>query len=173
MKTISRIIIIIIQIFCWNITLCQNQSKEIDESYWFFEIKIRETPMLLYKTITLNREGLLYFIYPDSIYSENKVTSDGKYINMDLLDSKKVMKIMKYVRENELYKIKNQEIPKGVIKPEANPIVISFLAVNKNEYDYFYYSICDKKIDKLIIMLNDLIPKEDKEKYSIRPRCYD
>lgn len=172
MKKIGKILIIIIQIFSWNISFCQKQT-EPDNSYWFFEIKLIETPLLSYKTITLNREGLLYFTFPDSIYSKNEISSSGKYIIMDSLDSKKIMKIMEYIRENEIHKIKKQEIPDGVIVPEGNPILLTTLAVNCNEYNFCYYSICDEKIDNLIKMINDLIPNDDKIKYSIRPRCHD
>jgi len=150
---------------------CQDTIKKTNviSMTEFISIKI-QTGYTIFgtNTLSLQREGLIYWFNPFMIDNPE----EAKFIPFNQLDIKKVFEIFSYINDEDLVHFKEQEIPKGTIKPEGNPYLFSFLIIKNNEYKYFYYSICNDKIDTLIIMLNELIPIEDKESFSIIPRCF-
>ena len=141
---------------------------EMNSSHYFFEIKIR-SGYTSYGTqsISFMREGLVYW----KCFSLKDSNEEGKYIPFRELDIDRISKIMEYIRDQKLYDIKKLDIPEGTVIPTDNPFVISFVAVNGNKYNSFSYSVCDENIDYLIQMINELIPKEDREEFGIKLRC--
>lgn len=118
------------------------------------------------KSLSLQREGLILWVDSSFIGGGEEV----KVIPYKQIDFKKIFKIIEYIYKHDLINYKEKKVQEDFSR---TPYLITFYVVDKKQYVSFYYSICDEEIDILIKMLNDLIPKEDRKKYSIRPRCYD
>lgn len=139
----------------------------------FIQIKIRIGYTIFgTRSISLQREGLIYWTMEAPISPKGKIEEEAKFIPYTELDKYKIFEIMNYVHEQKLYEIKKLEIPEECVRPEGNPDVIDFIILSTNTYCGFSYWVCDERVDKLIKMMNELIPQEDRKKFEIRSRCY-
>ena len=157
------------------VSYSQNEKKDIKNFSMddFITIKIRSGYTILgTSSITLQREGLIYWMNPFlANFQEEENKEEAKFIPFQKLDKDKVLNIMKYVYEQKLYEIKKLEVLEGSVIPEGMPIVISFIVHKKFQYTGFNYFICDERVEKLLQMMNELIPKEDRVKFEIKLRC--
>lgn len=125
------------------------------------------------ESVSLQREGLIYWSNPffSNIFSKEKREEVTKLVPWTELDQKKVFKIMQYVYDNKLYDYQPVSPPEGAILTEGNPTTISFLIIRNGSYSEIYYKYCDEKLDKLIRMINNLIPQKDREHFRMCTYC--
>ena len=155
--------------FCIINVYCQDtvQSLKFHSMNDFISIKIKSGYTIFGdQSLSLQREGLILWFDSSLSGGEEEV----KVIPFKQLDFKKISRIIDYINKHDLINYKEKKRPEDYSRTLD---LITFHVVDKNQYVSFYYSICDEDIEILIKMLNDLIPKEDRKKYSIRRRCYD
>lgn len=175
----KRFFIIIFFSFVYT---CYGQNSESNKKdnilEGFIEIKIR-SGYTSYGTIsiTLQREGLIYWQNPFLA----GLPEEAMFIPFTELDSNKVIEIWKYVFDQKLHQI--ERLPEEnhfsydstkhlfvqTIPPHrVNHIALTFVIHEKNKHSAYVYKYYDKRIDALILMMNELIPLQDRERFSIK-----
>ena len=140
------------------------QSKKMD----YHNVEIR-MDFGRFKSVKLLSEGLIYSIWQEE---NDSLVHYVNFIPSSKIDSKKAYILLKYVWDNDIMEIK--ENPKPIQKPnevefyKTSWILISFIDYyNKFKYSKVLYRYCDKRLDKLIVLLTDLIPENDRKKFRV------
>jgi len=135
----------------------------------FYEVRVKYGASLYgFSSILLVREGLIYSTYFDH---KNSVTrSEVKFIPYYLLDLNIAYETQNYASDLIRDSLWNVTIPSNIILG-PNSIRVDILEVGKREYTSFLYRYCNHPIDKLIILMNSLIPVRDREAYGIPLKC--
>lgn len=125
--------------------------------------------------ISLSKTGLTCTnLRYEAVDNFDSISYSSLYIPFARLDIENFYRINKYVRKNFPKRLNKKELGiynkegKKIIRFHILPMKISFLDEYKGKYWSFTYYYCDEKVDKLLWMLNELIPDS---KFFIYPRC--
>ncbi len=162
----------------------QNTTRKTEEKKYRFETKRYEKNKFYASvhrlvsvrittdssTISLYSEG---FIYSKAPFSNKGSHVEAHYIPSYELDEEKVEAIKMHIHENELLTYSQSSVNQleKERQIERKPAVISFIYYDNFEYSYFYYYECDRKINKLIELMNALIPAADRNEFEILTHC--
>jgi hypothetical protein len=151
---------------CYFLGIIAYGQEELE----FIEIRIKHG-YTLYGTNSLKllREGLIYWQFPFWALDlpEEEQKEQAKFIPSKDLDSNKVAEIQKYVYDRRLYEIKKLNVPEyWVPSSDDRPPVLSFV-IGEKLYSMFFYEYPNEDINKLLNLMNELIPMEDRKKFNI------
>ena len=119
------------------------------------------------------REGLLYRTVKEI---DNQMIDMVKFIPFNKIDPfdsithkrrYKMYEIQKYIHNKRLYEIETLDNPVNL--SIENLITIEFIDLLKGKYTKLYYYKYDKRFNNLIKLINELIPKEDRKEFCIKP----
>lgn len=132
----------------------------------FIEVRLH-SGYTIYGTTSfkLLREGFIYRTIPHDSTQE-----EVKFIPSKNLNTEKIFQIQKYIYDENLFNIDRLFIPEDW-STTARPIVIEFIILGTNHYNVLDYYYCDERMDKLIEMINELVPEIDRYKFRMNQRC--
>jgi len=151
-------------LFMWiNISILP--AQEVRD---FVEIRIRAGASIYGTTsIILLREGLIY----NSYFDYNKgIRNEVKFVPYYLLDLDQVYVIQNYIYDFLRDSLWQVNIPNHIILG-PHPIRVGILEIGKQEHTSFLYRYCNHPVDKLIMLMNSLIPARDRDAYGIPLKC--
>lgn len=135
----------------------------------FVEIRVNAGPSIYGSTsIKLIREGLICRTY---IMKKNEEKEIIKFFSFSELDKGKFIELQNYISENNIVNIGQLEVPDSIIVSHHNPIKISFIELNNNDFSTVLYQYCNPEMDNMIVLLNALIPKKYCSIFRIIPKC--
>jgi hypothetical protein len=120
----------------------------------FIEVTIRKGATTYgSKVIKLTHEGIIYS-WRDCNWKQNSY-----FIPLDFIDYRKYCNVQKFIWKKELFNFNKENLPQtnNNIDYHFN-IKIEFLDVSRKYYKVLYYDNYDKRIEKLVVMMIDLIP---------------
>lgn len=158
---------IILSIFIVASTICglsqECNEKNIHSMENFLSVRISSGYTTFgTQSISLQREGLICWNHFFLDGRDEKAT----LIPFEELSIKKVWEVMDYIYQNNLLEYSNDSLaipPRGFVGQAYPPTKIVFIIYAQDRYKVLYYYYCDNKIDKLIQMMNDLVPLNYKE----------
>ena len=165
-KGIAHICLKLTTLVCFLIpTISSSSQSKLN----FIEVRVNSGLSVYgFTSIKLVREGLILRTYKVKKKRENEVI---KFVLFKDLDKKKFVALQDYISQNNILKIEQPIVPDSIIVSNHNPIKLSFIQLEQNYYSNFTYQYCDSRIDTLIKLLNELIPKKDRKMFYINQKC--
>lgn len=135
----------------------------------FVQIEVKSGPSVYgMASIKLLREGLVCRAYTKH---GDKLIEKIKFFPLDELDKDKFNKIQRYVTDKEIFLIDNVDVPDTVLTSFRNPIVIYYVQLQEDQFSMLEYRYCDPRVDAMLSLLNEVIPRRWRDLYSIAPIC--
>ena len=135
----------------------------------FIEVRVRGG-VTVYGSIAikLTYEGLIYR------WTDENWNRKSYFVCLDSLNNKRLCELQKYVWENKLIDLKEDDltpIDSNVVTFDQDNIV-EFINLRSNKLSSLRYAVCDDKIEKLILMLVKLIPKNHHIYFKALTKCH-
>lgn len=112
-----------------------------------------------YTSIKFQLEGMLL---RTNIENRDKIERRVNFIPIEQIDSKKMLKLFDFIHKKNLMKLDYQYLPNPYYSVD---IKIRLLDMNSGNYIQYRYNTYNPLFDKLIELINDLIPTEFKQDY--------
>jgi len=148
------------------------------DQYDFIEVRYKNTRDFGITSIKLLREGL---VLRRLVQKKEEIVLD-KHDNLkekikfypiyptNKVSRKKMRILLKYLSEIKIFEFDKSSMPEAPFFPHQAQW-LSFINPSENKYISIAYDYCDPRIDKILVLINELIPKRDRKLFRTSPIC--